>query len=500
MRRMPALTLSAIVLGSAALCGAARAQHSAATDRMLASVVFVECDVEFQGERMFGGSGTGFLVAGSDHVVTNNHVVTSCNQDNRIEVLRKALEEALVAELKKGNLPNQMREELVAHPEVLERLKTDEDYRMRYVAAAVQKISTSMAKAGAPSITQKLYVVVLGKSSNEPVRFDVTRIVWNSQTSNEKAGATGVDLAILKLDRPIPGGVPVTFATGSSAQVNDQVYAVGFPGASGDVQSNKFVPTMKRGIVSKLGGESPFMTKEAREKGLKGAPVIETDAAINPGNSGGPLYNEYGDVLGINTFASTRGAGIGWAQDVAVVIPVLQDLGLPLPPIRRAPPSWMDQNKVVVWAGAGGAAALLIAGLGAVALRRPNRAAPGAPRVAGGGHSPAQPGHAPASIVGRSGQFRGVSVPLPPGGMILGRDPPAEGRLSFAETSDVSRRHCSIVYDEPSRRFKVTDFGSSNGTFTIPDEHKLAANQEVLCRAGQIIRLGRENVFELVAN
>ena len=105
-----------------------------------------------------------------------------------------------------------------------------------------------------------------------------------------------------------------------------------------------------------------------------------------------------------------------------------------------------------------------------------------------------------ASIVGRSGQFRGVSVPLPPGGLILGRDPPAEGRLSFAETSDVSRRHCSIVYDEASRRFKVTDFGSSNGTFTIPDEHKLAANQAALCRSGQIIRLGRENVFELVAN
>ena len=210
MRRIHAFTLPALVLGGMAWCSAAWPQHSAVTDRMLASVVFVECDVEFQGERMFGGSGTGFLIAGSDHVVTNNHVITACNQDNRIEVLRKAVVEALVAELKKGNLPNQMRDELAAHPEMVERLKTDEDYRKRYVTAAVEKIATSTSKAGAPSITQKLYVVVLGKSSKGPVRFDVTRIVWNSETSNEKAGTSGVDLAILKLDRPIPGGLAVT--------------------------------------------------------------------------------------------------------------------------------------------------------------------------------------------------------------------------------------------------------------------------------------------------
>lgn len=55
----------------------------------------------------------------------------------------------------------------------------------------------------------------------------------------------------------------------------------------------------------------------------------------------------------------------------------------------------------------------------------------------------------------------------------------------------------SIIYDETSRRFKVTDLGSRNGTFTLPDEKKLVANQEVLCRPGQIIRLGCDNAFEL---
>ena len=105
-----------------------------------------------------------------------------------------------------------------------------------------------------------------------------------------------------------------------------------------------------------------------------------------------------------------------------------------------------------------------------------------------------------ASIVGRSGQFRGVSIPVPPSGLVLGRAPPTEGLLSFADTSDVSRHHCSILFDESSRRFLVTDLGSSNGTFTMPAEKKLAAHQEVTCRPGQLIRLGRENVFELTEN
>lgn len=179
-------------------------------------------------------------------------------------------------------------------------------------------------------------------------------------------------------------------------------------------------------------------------------------------------------------------------------ISVRQDLGLLLPEIRHTPPGWIDQNKTLVWGGAIGLAALLVVGLGTALLW---------PKVPAGGGSkaaaqrpPVRPTRAvssPAVMVGRSGQFRGVSIPVPLGGLVLGRDPPGEGRLAFAEDSDVSRRHCSIIYDETSRRFKVTDLGSRNGTFMIPDEKKLVANQEVLCRPGQIIRLGRDHAFEL---
>jgi S1-C subfamily serine protease len=44
--------------------------------------------------------------------------------------------------------------------------------------------------------------------------------------------------------------------------------------------------------------------------------VIQTDAAINPGNSGGPLVTSHAEVVGINTAAIGRGAGIGFAIPV----------------------------------------------------------------------------------------------------------------------------------------------------------------------------------------
>lgn len=503
-----ALTRRVLAFLLVALCGmawstAVWSQHSAVHDHMLDSVVYIECDVELQGEPIEAGHGSGFLVAHSEYVITNNHVVESCIPENSIAVLKGKMQVLILRDIeKRGKFFQLLLEELKGNPELVQRLSADENLKRQYVIKWIDRAAMSLAKDNSPGIKQRLFVVTMGKSGKnaEPVRTDVSAIVWDA-TRSAKAHATGTDVAVLKLVRPLSDRATVSFATGSSAQVNDQVYAVGFPGASEVVSSNKFVPTMKRGIVSKLGGESPELTSEAQAKGWKGAPVIETDAAINPGNSGGPLYNEFGEVLGINTFGPNRevkpGEGIGWALDIEVVIQVMQDLGLPLPRIQRTPRSWMDQNKTVVWGGAVAVAALLL-GLGAVVLRRATATKVGAPKQ-DLQRRPVQPAHAASSaatIIGKSGQFRGVSIPLPTGGLILGRDP-GEGRLAFAEDSAVSRTHCSIVYDEASRSFKVTDLGSSNGTFTMPDERRLVANQAVLCRPGQIIRLGRDHAFEL---
>jgi S1-C subfamily serine protease len=74
--------------------------------------------------------------------------------------------------------------------------------------------------------------------------------------------------------------------------------------------------TVTKGIVSALG----------RSLELNRADFIQTDASINPGTSGGPLFNLYGEVIGINTAIDARAQGIGFAIPVNVAKNVIRQI------------------------------------------------------------------------------------------------------------------------------------------------------------------------------
>jgi S1-C subfamily serine protease len=104
------------------------------------------------------------------------------------------------------------------------------------------------------------------------------------------------------------------FADSTKLQVGQPVVAIGSPLG----QENQ--GSVTSGIIS---GLHRFITAGS------GAPagadsetlpdVIQTDAPINPGNSGGPLVDAAGQVVGMNTAASSGANGIGYAIPSLIV-------------------------------------------------------------------------------------------------------------------------------------------------------------------------------------
>ena len=119
------------------------------------------------------------------------------------------------------------------------------------------------------------------------------------------------DLALLKIEG---NNLPyVSFGDSTRTRVGDWVIAIGNPYGLGG--------TVTAGIVSAL------------HRGITGAGAydryIQTDASINMGNSGGPMFDLYGNVIGINSaLISPTGAsvGIGLAIPAELAKPVIDSL------------------------------------------------------------------------------------------------------------------------------------------------------------------------------
>lgn len=149
--------------------------------------------------------------------------------------------------------------------------------------------------------------VVAGAQSVEVTLSDGTKYTAEVLGSDP---ATDIALLSIKADVDLPF---VSFGASETMRVGDEVVAVGNPfGLSSTVTS---------GIIS------------AKSRDINAGPYdefIQTDAAINRGNSGGPLFNNAGEVIGVNTAILSPGGGsvgIGFAVPSDVVREVVADLG-----------------------------------------------------------------------------------------------------------------------------------------------------------------------------
>jgi len=123
------------------------------------------------------------------------------------------------------------------------------------------------------------------------------------------------DIAVLKIDAD--GLIPAMFGDSGQLQVGQEIAVIGNPLGHAH--------TMTTGIISALDRDtfSP-----------DGIPMrlIQTNAAVNPGNSGGPLFNLYGQVVGIVTMKlvgdpfSHSIEGMGFAVPTTQIRPVVDSI------------------------------------------------------------------------------------------------------------------------------------------------------------------------------
>lgn len=113
------------------------------------------------------------------------------------------------------------------------------------------------------------------------------------------------DVAVIKIDAT--GLTAATLGSSDDLRVGNTVYAVGNP-------LGELTYSMTPGIVSAT--DRVITTDEGT------ANMFQISAAVNEGNSGGPVYNAYGQVVGIVTAKPNSASSGGSTEGIGFAIPI----------------------------------------------------------------------------------------------------------------------------------------------------------------------------------
>jgi len=122
----------------------------------------------------------------------------------------------------------------------------------------------------------------------------------------ELIGGEGVtsDLAVLRIDAANLNLQAAPIGSSSDMRVGSPIYALGNP-------LGELTFTFTAGVVSALNRQVSIDQGQTLN-------MFQLDAAVNSGNSGGPVYNEFGEVVGIVT-AKTALAGV---EGIGFALPI----------------------------------------------------------------------------------------------------------------------------------------------------------------------------------
>jgi serine protease Do len=167
----------------------------------------------------------------------------------------------------------------------------------------VQGTEKKQVGAGSGFIVSSDGLIVTNKHVVEDTKAEYVIITNDDEeySVNVLARDPVQDIAILKIQSNEQFKA-IKLGSASSIQIGQTAIAIG--NALGELKN-----TVSVGVISGLGRT---VTASGQDSTEVLEDIIQTDAAINPGNSGGPLLNLSGEVIGINTAASS-GENIGFA-------------------------------------------------------------------------------------------------------------------------------------------------------------------------------------------
>ena len=168
-------------------------------------------------------------------------------------------------------------------------------------------------------IVTNFHVIENGSTPNVAFAPEDSSSLADSRTTTATIYATlpSKDLALLAVNAKPSHVLGVDIRSVSRGNIGDDVEAIGHP-------NNQFW-SYTRGYISQVrtGHEWSYGPK-TRFK----ADVIQTQTPISSGNSGGPLFNDLGEMVGVNTMGDDDGQNLNFAVSVTEISDLIASVPL----------------------------------------------------------------------------------------------------------------------------------------------------------------------------
>ena len=200
--------------------------------------------------------------------------------------------------------------------------------------------TTSAASGSGFVLTQDGYIVtnyhvIEDAAKDSSVSIEVSFADGKQYTAKLVGGEQDNDVAVLKIEAS--DLTPVKLGDSDQLVVGEGVYTIGNP-------LGELTYSLTDGLVSAL---DRLITTTSTNPSTGAAEtttlnVLQTNCDINPGNSGGPLFDSYGNVVGIVT-AIGQAASYGWEDVAELLVLITINLGV----FNLLPFPALDGGKIV---------------------------------------------------------------------------------------------------------------------------------------------------------